>query len=147
MSTNLYDRDFYAWTQEQAAKLRAGRVADVDFENIAEELEAMGRAEKRQLGNRLTLIIMHLLKMSVQSDKLPHYGNSWRATIREQRRRVHGLLRDNPSLKPMLNEVFAEAYQDAVDEAIRETNLPESAFPATNPFSLEQVLDQDYWPG
>jgi seryl-tRNA(Sec) selenium transferase len=145
-NNGLYERDFYAWTQEQAIKLRTGILTDLDLENIAEELEGMGRAEKRQLGNRLSLIIMHLLKMSIQSDKLPHYGNSWRATIREQRRRVQGLLKDNPSLKAALDEVFAEAYQDAVDEAIRETNLPESAFPEINPFSLGQVLDRDYWP-
>lgn len=147
MSANLYERDFYAWTQEQATKLRLGNLAELDIEYIAEELEGMGRAEKRQLGNRLSLVIMHLLKMTVQSDKLPYYGNSWRATIREQRRRVQGLLKDNPSLKPTLGEVFADAYQDAVDEAIRETNLPESAFPETNPFTLEQVLDKDYWSG
>jgi len=142
----LYHRDFYAWTRAQAAKLRAGVLSGLDFENIAEELESMGRAEKRQLGNRLSLIIMHLLKMCVQADKLPFYGNSWKATIREQRRRVEGLLRDNPSLRAALDEVFAEAYQDAVDEAIKETNLPESAFPGANPFSLGEVLDRDYWP-
>ena len=146
MSGTLYQEDFYAWTQEQAAMLRAGLGAGLDFENIAEELEGMGRAEKRQLSNRLTLIIMHLLKMSLQSDKLPYYGNSWRATLREQRRRVDSLLKDNPSLKPVLETVYGEAYPDAVDEAIKETNLPESDFPATNPFTLAQALDNAYWP-
>jgi hypothetical protein len=147
MSATPYDRDFYAWTQEQSAKLRAGILAGLDIDHIAEELEGMGRAEKRQLGNRITLIVMHLLKMSLQSDKLPHYGNSWRATIREQRRRVRGLLQDNPSLKAVLEEVFIDAYPDAIDEAIRETNLPESAFPQENPFTLGQTLDDGYWPG
>jgi len=146
MSSNLYDRDFYAWTQEQSAKLRAGVLSGLDIDHIAEELEGMGRAEKRQLGNRLALIVMHLLKMRLQSEKLPHYGNSWRATIREQRRRVRGLLQDNPSLKAVIESVYAETYQDSVDEAIRETNLPESAFPEENPFSLGQALDEGYWP-
>ncbi len=147
MSATKYDRDFYAWTQEQSVKLRAGVLAGLDIDHIAEELEGMGRAEKRQLGNRIALIVMHLLKMSLQSEKLPHYSNSWQATIREQRRRVRGLLQDNPSLKSVLEEVFADAYPDAVDEAIRETNLPESAFPQENPFSLGQTLDDGYWPG
>lgn len=146
MNIPLYERDFYAWTQEQTAKLRAGVFSGLDLDHIAEEIESMGRAEKRQLGNRISLIIMHLLKMRFQSDKLPYYGNSWRATIREQRRRVHGLLRENPSLSAVLEEVYAEAYPDAVDEAIRETNLPESAFPVENPFTLGQVLDGTYWP-
>jgi hypothetical protein len=146
MSADLYERDFHAWTLEQAAKLRAGSLAGLDFDHIAEELESMGRAEKRQLGNRLSLILMHLLKMSLQAELLPRYRNSWRATIREQRRRVQGLLKDNPSLKPALGEVFADAWQDAVDAAIQETNLPESAFPPANPFSLEQALDRDFWP-
>jgi hypothetical protein len=90
----LYETDFYAWTQEQARKLRTGE--PVDAANIAEELETLGRSEEQQLTNRLAVLIQHLLKPSNRTA-------SWDATIREQRRRVNRLLSDNPTLNPRLD--------------------------------------------
>ncbi len=138
-----YERDFYAWANEQAALLRAGNVAAADWEHIAEEIESMGRSEKRELANRLAILLAHLLKWRLQ----PGFrGASWISTIREQRVRLRNLLLDNPSLKSRLDESFVEAYELAVIAASRETGLAESAFPGSPPFSVAESMDPDFWP-
>ncbi|GAA0587407.1 DUF29 domain-containing protein [Caenispirillum bisanense] len=139
----LYDQDFYAWANEQAALLRAGKLAAADIEHIAEEIESMGKAEKRELVNRLTVLLLHLLKWQFQPVRR---SNSWRATIRVQRLELARHLRDNPSLKPKVPEAIADAHVTAVIQAADETGLPESAFPATCPWSFEQVMDAEFWP-
>ena len=96
MSNALYERDFYAWANEQAALLRAGKLDRADIDNIAEEIESMGRSEKRTLVSRMSVLLLHLLKWRYQ----PAFrGTSWRLTIMEQRYRLADHLRDNPSLK------------------------------------------------
>src|ERR1700723_1229460 len=92
----LYEQDFYAWANEQAALLRAGRVSDADLEHVADEIESMGRSEKRELVSRLKVLLTHLLKWQFQSTLR---GTSWRLTIEEQRREVAEHLSDDPSLK------------------------------------------------
>ena len=114
MKNSLYDRDFYAWANEQAALLRAGRLAEADIENIAEEIETMGRSEKRELINRLTVLLLHLLKWQFQPAL---HGNSWRLTIEEQRYRLEDHLKDNPSLKAQLGQAMRDAYRLALVEA------------------------------
>jgi hypothetical protein len=139
-----YERDFYAWANEQAALLRAGKLSSADIENIAEEIESMGRGEKRELVNRLDILLLHLLKWEFQ----PGFrSQSWRASIREQRIRLATHLKDNPSLKSKLDEAMAEAYQLAIIEAGRETGLPDSAFPSVCPYAFAQAIDADFWPG
>ena len=132
----LYETDFYAWTQEQARKLRAGE--PVDAANIAEELETLGRSEEQQLTNRLAVLIQHLLKCEYQPSKRTP---SWDATIKEQRRRVSRLLHDNPSLKPKLDSCIADAYATAVTFAGVETGLVEEDFPVECPYSVELILN------
>jgi len=143
MSNSLYDQDFYAWTAEQAALLRAGRLDQADIENIAEEIESMGRSEKRELVNRLAVLLLHLLKWRFQPS---HRGNSWRLTIKEQRYRLNAHLRDNPSLKAQLDDAIRDAYRLACVEAARETGLAESSFPADCPFDFDQAIAEDFWP-
>ncbi|NJM46678.1 MAG: DUF29 domain-containing protein [Alkalinema sp. RU_4_3] len=92
-----YDRDFYAWTQEMVVALRSGNWAALDIENLVEEVEALGRRERQELENRLAVLLGHLLKWDYQPEQR---SNSWRATVREQRRRIDKLLRENLSLKP-----------------------------------------------
>jgi hypothetical protein len=138
-----YERDFHAWAMKNAALLRQRRLAEIDVDNIAEELESMGRSERRELVNRLAVLLTHLLKWRYQPNRR---GNSWRYTIREQRRAVFKSLRDNPSLRPQLTEYLSEAYGDALLKAIRQTGLDEGAFSASCPFTLEQLLDDDFWP-
>jgi len=143
MSDGLYDRDFYAWANEQAALLRAGKLETADIEHIAEEIESMGRSEKRELVNRLTVLMLHLLKWRFQPSRR---GNSWRLSIREQRLRLSSHLAENPSLKSKLPETLEEAYRLALIEAERETGLSEDAFPAECPWPFERMMDGSFWP-
>lgn len=121
----------------------AGELSDVDIDHIAEEIESMGRAEKRELINRLAVLLLHLLKWQFQPVRR---GASWQATIRVQRRDLTRHLKDNPSLKGVLPEAIADAYGDAVIEAAAETGLPESTFPASCPWSFEKIMDEGFWP-
>src|SRR5271165_4702977 len=140
----LYDSDFFAWSREQAELLRLGRLAEADIEHIAEEIESMGRTEKRELISRLSVLLLHLLKWRYQPDKR---SPSWEASIRVQRNRLADHLDDNPSLKPLLPQALAAAYRDAALEAVAETGLPEATFPSACPWTVEQVLDGGFWPG
>jgi hypothetical protein len=139
----LYEADFYAWTQEQAKLLRSQQWELVDVENLIEEIETLGRQERRELRNRLTVLLGHLLKWQFQPGKR---SNSWLATIREQRREVETLLQENLSLKAYLDEAVQLAYQSGVDLAVRETDLPYKTFPEACPYSLEQVFDSEFLP-
>ncbi len=139
-----YDRDFYGWANEQAALLRAGRLAEADVDNIAEEIESMGRSEERELVNRLAVLLTHLLKWQAQPSLR---GNSWRLTILEQRGRFVEHLKDNPSLRSAFPDAFETAYRFALLGAQRETGLPEDAFPAACPWTGEQVLADAFFPG
>lgn len=138
----LYDRDFYAWANEQAALLRSGQLSAADIEHIAEEIESMGKTEKRELVSRLTVLLMHLLKWQYQTKRR---GRSWRATIRVQRLDLAEHMADNPSLKAQLSAAIATAYEKAVIKAAAETGLPESTFPPACPWMFEQIA-ADFWP-
>lgn len=142
--SDTYDRDFYAWANEQAALLRAGKLAEADIAHIAEEIESMGRSEKRELINRLSVLLRHLLKWQYQPALR---GASWEATIKVQRNMLSDHLEDNPSLKAMLSQAIARAYENAVIEAAGETKLASSVFPGTCPWTFAQIMDPDFWPG
>ncbi|EBW7148991.1 DUF29 domain-containing protein [Salmonella enterica subsp. enterica] len=141
--TERYDTDFYGWTQEQADLIRAGRTEDLDLKNLLEEIEAMGRSERRELESRLQVLFMHLLKWQYQSER---QGRSWQLTIEEQRRKALRILQENPSLKSRLTEIIKDAYGDAVIAAERETNIRRSVFPETCPWTFEQAVDASFWP-
>jgi Domain of unknown function DUF29 len=140
---HLYDHDFYAWANEQAALLRDGRFSEADMAHIAEEIESLGKTEKRELVNRLTVLLLHLLKWQFQPALR---GQSWRATIRVQRRDLEDHLDDNPSLKAILFQAIGRAYGRAVIAAEAETGLLESNFPNQCPWSFDQLMDPDFWP-
>ena len=141
--TTLYDRDFYAWSREQAELLRAGELARADLEHIAEEIESMGNTEKRELVSRLTVLLLHLLKRRFQPEG---QGNSWRLSIANARDEITDLLDDNPSLKSQLDGVVRSAYRYARRKAAIETGLGEDAFPAGSPWPFERAMDSDFWP-
>ncbi len=145
MSTrrSLHDSDFYAWSLEQAALLRAGRVGDADLAAIAEEIESMGKTEKRELVSRLTVLLLHLLKWERQP---AGRGNSWRLSIANARDEIADLLDDNPSLKTVLDEVTVSAYRYARRKAAIETEMGEEIFPAQCPWSFAQATDGRFWP-
>ena len=145
--SDLYEADITLWSERQAALLRrwaAGELvndAELDWTNIAEEIESMGRSERDRLTNRLAVLLAHLLKWRHQPG---HRGNSWRLTILEQRRRAEKLLARNTSLRPRLDDLLAETYADALLIAERETGLPGGAFPETCPWTFDEAMRGDF---
>ena len=119
-------------------------LAEADIGHIAEEIESMGRSERRELVNRLVVLLLHLLKWEFQPSRR---GNSWRLSIKEQRIRLRLHLQDNPSLQAQLDWAITQAYILAVIEAERETGLSEFTFPGSCPFAIEQLLGDAFWPG
>lgn len=142
-NSGLYEQDFYAWANEQAALLREGKLAAADIEHIAEEIESMGKTEKRELVSRLKVLLLHLLKWQFQPSLR---GRSWRLSIMEQRREVLDHLADNPSLKTRLIETISNAYSLAVIGAAKETELDLDAFPTECPWLFDQIMDAGFWP-
>lgn len=145
MSTlNFYETDFYAWTQQQAMLLRNQQWSQIDLPNLIEEIESLGRQQRQELRNRLSVLIGHLLKWHYQPQ---HRSRSWLATLRVQRLDIAELLEDNPSLKPYVETAFRKAYLKGVELAVGETNLPNCTFPTECPYSLAELLDDRFYPG
>lgn len=145
MTASLYETDFYSWTQKQAALLRDEEWDKLDWQQIAEEIESLGRNERREIKSRLGMLIMHLLKLEYQ--RRPWlFTRSWRNTIAEQRNRIDAALAESPTLRAQINELIIEAYPYAVKDAGRETGLPRTTFPTTCPYTAAQLLDEEYWP-
>lgn len=138
-----YEDDFHRWTVEQGRLLRERRFDLVDWENVAEEIETLGRSEKREIESRLAVAILHLLKWQFQPGKRK---GGWDASIRLQRSRLKKLLRENPSLKAFPAAAMPDAYAEARVKAAEETGLEFEAFPESCPYSVEQVLDDDFLP-
>ena len=142
--TNIaYDYDFYAWSIQNARLMRQGKLSEIDVENIAEELESMAKRDRRELISRLTVLLMHLLKWQFQPDKR---SRSWELTIDEQRDQITLLLTDSPSLKHQLEERIANSYRLALKKAMKETCLPKNSFPTDCPYTLEQIIADDFYP-
>ena len=143
MANVKYDRDFYAWVNEQAALLRAGEVSRADVENIAEELERLGRTEKREFVGRLTALLSLLLKARFQPRKR---SPSWKAEIASARGQLLEHLEDNPSLREKLPETIASAFRNARRAAVGEAGPEDGAFPAACPWTFERMIDEKFWP-
>jgi predicted YcjX-like family ATPase len=140
----LYERDFHAWSQEQAEKLRARAHDDIDWENVAEEIDSLGRSDRREISHRLGVLLLHLLKWHLQP---PKRKPGWLSTIREQRHRIAGLIEESPSLKAYPGRQVRREYGFARQKAIDETGLPESEFPVSCPYTIANALDDAYFPG
>jgi hypothetical protein len=138
-----YEQDFYAWLLESAQLLREKNFSQLDIANIAEELEGMARSDKRQLINRLAVLLAHLLKWQYQSYIR---SKSWQRTIKEQRKRIKLLLQDSPSLKYEIEHKIASAYEIAILSAANETSLDEDTFPESCEYSLDEILNQEFYP-
>lgn len=130
---DLYEKDFYAWTQKQAALLRAGKLSEIDIAHIAEEIDSMGRSEKRELISRLTILLLNLLKWEHQPERR---GASWEATIAVQRDDIADLLADSSSLGAGLDAALGAAYRKAVLMAVAETGLARGRFSEGCPWGL-----------
>ena len=138
-----YDQDFYAWSVEQAARLRRSRPSDVDWENVAEEVETLGKSDRRKVASDLKNILEHLIKWRYQPQKRT---TGWRSSIREHRDRIQRIIADSPSLRRLPYEILAEEYRKARGAALDDTKLPKERVPETCPFAIEDVLDPTYWP-
>jgi len=141
MSSNLYETDFYAWTLAQAKLLKERDFEHLDIPNLVEEIESLGKQERRELTKRLGVLIGHLLKWDYQPEKR---SKSWRVTIQIQRREIGDLLEENSSLKPYLSVAIAKAYPAGLDLVQLETPLDYGDLPQNCPYSLEQLLDPNF---
>ncbi len=151
MNKPLHDVDFLRWTIAQAAALRrAGAMRTntpepIDWEDVAEEIEALGRSERAALRSRIAVILEHLLKLALSPSPGPRRG--WFRTLDAQRDAIRRLLDDSPSLRREVAGLVAEELQHARHALTRSAARyaePLSADPASIAFSAEQVLDEDY---
>ena len=143
MTERLYEKDFYAWAAENARLMREGRLNEIDTEHIAEELESMTRSEKRELINRLAVLIAHLLKWQFQPDRR---SNSWKNSIDLQREDVSALLEDSPSLRYEMEDKLKRAYHKAKLLAAADTSMSRGAFADECPYDLDQIMSDEFWP-
>lgn len=141
--TNLYEVDFLAWIEAQTQALRTRQAGGLDWDNILEEFESMGRSEKNALRSRLQVLLMHLMKWQWQPKK---QSKSWATSIRNQRLALKYLIKDSPSLKRLIPEVLPDAWSDAADEAAFETGLPISTFPESCPWDIDTQVMANWWP-
>ena len=145
MLTTSYNSDIVAWSKEQAYLLRSGRLADIDIEHIAEEIEDVGKSEQRELANRMTVLMMHLLKWHFQPAR---QGSSWEKTIKEQRKSIIRRLKNTPSLKNLLtdDEWLEDVWLDARIAAEKETHINFDKFPDECPWKIDNILEESWFP-
>jgi hypothetical protein len=142
-ASDLYEIDFYAWTQEQARLLQERRWADLDLDNLVDEVTSVGSSEKRQIRNRLAKLLSHLLKWKYQPGLR---GSSWTSTIFDRRRQLIGVLEDSPSLRNYFHEQIGVRYLSGRLEAAKETGIAFGLFPEECPFTAAQILDVEFFP-
>lgn len=138
-----YEADYARWCAEQGALLREGRLDAIDRENLAEEIESLGRSDRREIESRLRVLLAHLLKWRFQPEQRK---GGWRVTIRDQRTHISKTIKESPSLGRYPAVVLAEEYGFARANAADETGLPVETFPTECPFSIDQILDVDWLP-
>jgi hypothetical protein len=141
----LYDQDYYLWLKTTINQIRTGQFSAVDLENLLEELETMGRSEKRAIESLLTNLLVHLLKLKYWDNEREINQGHWQGEVRTFRRQIKKSLKDSPSLKPYILEIFDECYQDARKEASDRSQLPIDTFPLIPIGSLEQILDENWF--
>jgi hypothetical protein len=139
----LYTTDYLQWIEATVEKLRQQDYANVDWQNLIEEIEDMGRSERKSLKSNFIVIVLHLLKWQYQPSMR---GGSWAGSIVEHRRRVGDAIAESPSLKPYLEQTYPQWYNDALRQAIAETQLPQETFPTACPYTLAEILDFDFLP-
>jgi hypothetical protein len=139
-----YETDYCAWSSDQAHRLRQLKPAGLDWENLAEEVESLGRSDRRAVGSALKVILEHLIKWQFQSGKR---SSSWSDSIDEHRDRLLRILEDSPSLATFPGEILEQEYRRARRKALRDSRLSPEGVPATCPFTVDQALDADFWPG
>jgi hypothetical protein len=153
MSNTLYDNDLQLWIEQTIQQLQNHEFESLDIEHLIEELVDLGKSEKNTLRSNLKILLAHLLKLKIQHDAPDSMKGSWYSSVVEHRQRVLDNLADTPSLKSFLVEAIEKAYPDARKVAIKEgkfakfgVRIPaESDYPITFPFSIEQILNEDFY--
>ncbi len=140
---SLYDTDYVQWVETTLQKLQQKDYANVDWENLLDEIGDMSRSERRSIESNMIVLILHLLKWQYQPDRR---SRSWQSSVVEHRRRVNKSLKESPSLKPFLRKELVEIYADAVDQAVAETGLLVETFPAECPYAIAQILERGFLP-
>jgi hypothetical protein len=144
-TTSLYESDLVAWSERNADLLRAGRFSEVDIENVAEEIESLGRSDKKQLKSRVTEIIEHMLKLDLMTgDDRTRNERGWSNSIRLQRRGIERLLKESPSLRPMLNDWFlSECYKEGAEDFAGSDFGCYANAPRQCPWSWSEILQTE----
>ncbi len=140
---DLYAKDESLWITENVQLLREGKFSEADWEHIAEELEIIGKSQFREVFSRMIELFLHLLKWMMQKN---YRGSGWEVSIQKQRDELNEIFSDSQNLKKYADENTARAYDKAKRRANLETEIPENKFPKEPPFSLDQAVDDDYWP-
>jgi hypothetical protein len=138
-----YDTDFYAWTQAQAEALRQKDFAALDLANLSEEIDSLGKRDRRSVHGHLKVLLIHLLKWTTQPVRR---GPSWQRSIHNARDTLRLVLDDSLTLQQQLPAILAEAYPRARRQAHEQTGLPLATFPEACPWTVAEVLDEDFWP-
>lgn len=143
MPISTYETDIVAWATEQARLLRTGQFSSLDIEHIAEEIEDVGKSERRELKSRMTVLLAHLLKWQYQPERR---GNSWRRTIKAQRQGIIDCLEETPSLKPDLQDShwLGRVWNDTIAAVLKEVELDD--LPEACPWSVAKILDPAWLP-
>lgn len=134
-----YDIDFVKWTKTQVKLLRKGDLQHLDIENLIEEIEALGKRDRRALKSQTVILLIHLLKQKYQNEK-QKTSNSWQNSITNASIEIQYLLEDSPSLKNDLMKFFPQAYEDARQKAAIETGLKITLFPEQCPWDIKEIL-------
>jgi Domain of unknown function DUF29 len=140
--TDGYETDFHRWAETQAGLLRTRSTNALDWDNLAEEIESLGRRDRREIRNRLVVLCAHLLKWEFQPRLR---ANSWRSSVRGARRQIADLIEESPTLAGYPADKLADAYGGGREDAEAETGLLD--LPEACPWAIEQVLDRNFWPG
>lgn len=139
----LYNQDYYLWLQQTIKDLTHHNIEELDWDNLLEEIEALGKREQKAIKSNLRVIILHLLKWNYQAEKR---SQSWIYSIAEHRQRLYDDFETSPSLRVYCQDIFSKVYGEARKLASKETGLSLTHFPENCPFLLEQILDENWLP-
>lgn len=145
-NNSLYEQDYYLWLIQTSKLLQEGKLNQVDINNLIEEIDSMGRSEKKEIKSRLIILIEHLLKLNYWQAEKEYNARGWRNTVVEQRLQINLSFEDSPSLIKVLDESFLDCYNKARISTLQKYQLSGDLFPIQPPFSLEDILDSNYLP-
>jgi len=145
-NNSLYEQDYYLWLLQTSKLLQEGKLNQVDINNLIEEIDSMGRSEKKEIKSRLIILIEHLLKLNYWQAEKEYNARGWRNTVVEQRLQINLSFEDSPSLIKVLDESFLDCYNKARISTLQKYQLSGDLFPIQPPFSLEDILDSNYLP-